>query len=44
VNADYTTPKMTIKGTTVNISSLPTSSAGLATGDIWNDSGTLKVA
>jgi len=25
------------------IASLPTSSAGLATGDVWNDSGTLKI-
>lgn len=28
----------------VNFSGLPTSSAGLATGDLWNDSGTLKIA
>lgn len=28
----------------VNISNLPTSSAGLSSGDLWNDSGTLKVA
>lgn len=44
VNANYTTAKMTIKGTTVNIASLPTSSTGLSSGDIWNDAGTLKVA
>lgn len=25
------------------LSSLPTSSAGLATGQVWNDSGTLKI-
>jgi hypothetical protein len=27
----------------INMPSLPTSSAGLATGDLWNDSGTLKI-
>jgi hypothetical protein len=30
--------------TRVNIANLPTSSAGLASGDLWNDGGTLKVA
>jgi hypothetical protein len=30
--------------TRVNIQNLPTSSAGLATGDLYNDGGTLKVA
>jgi hypothetical protein len=30
--------------TRVNIQNLPTSSAGLAAGDLYNDSGTLKVA
>jgi len=29
---------------TINISSLPTSAAGLRTGDLWNDAGTVKVA
>ena len=28
----------------INIPGLPTSAAGLATGDLWNDSGTLKIA
>jgi hypothetical protein len=28
----------------LNVKDLPTSSAGLATGDVWNDSGTLKIA
>ena len=28
----------------VNIASIPTSSAGLSTGDLWNDGGTLKIA
>jgi hypothetical protein len=28
----------------VNIAGLPTSAAGLTTGDLWNDTGTLKVA
>ena len=27
----------------LNITTLPTSSAGLVTGDIWNDAGTLKI-
>ncbi len=27
----------------VNISQLPTSSAGLRSGDLWNDTGTVKV-
>lgn len=30
--------------TTMNISQLPTSSVGLNPGDLWNDSGTVKVA
>lgn len=29
--------------TRVNFTSLPTSSAGLSSGDLWNDSGTLKI-
>lgn len=29
--------------TTVNCSTLPTSSAGLRSGDLWNDAGTVKV-
>ena len=28
---------------TINMPSLPTSSAGLSSGDLWNDSGTLKI-
>ena len=39
------TESVRIKGNgKFNISGLPTSSSGLATGDLWNDSGTLKVA
>lgn len=35
---------MTIKESGIlNIANLPTSSAGLSTGDIWNDAGTLKI-
>src|SRR3546814_18775600 len=34
---------LTVKPTTVNISILPTSSAGLSAGDLWNDAGTLKI-
>ena len=36
--------RATVKSNTINIASLPTSSAGLSAGDLWNDSGTLKVA
>ena len=32
-----------VRGTTMNLSQLPTASTGLASGDIWNDSGTLKI-
>lgn len=28
---------------TINISQLPTTSVGLKSGDVWNDSGTLKI-
>jgi hypothetical protein len=28
----------------VNMTNLPTSSSGLSTGDLWNDSGTIKIA
>jgi hypothetical protein len=34
---------MTLKDNTLNIANIPTSSAGLSSGDIWNDSGTLKI-
>jgi hypothetical protein len=38
------TAHMTIKSNgRINMSSLPTSSAGLSAGDIWNDGGTLKI-
>lgn len=33
-----------IQATTVQITDLPTSSAGLSSGYLWNDSGTVKVA
>ena len=32
-----------IKATDINFSGLPTSSAGLSSGDVWNDGGTLKI-
>lgn len=32
-----------IRVSTVNISSLPTSATGLKTGDLWNDTGTVKI-
>jgi hypothetical protein len=38
------TAHMTIKSNgRINMSSLPTSSSGLATGDLWNDAGTIKI-
>ena len=38
------TKKMTLKSSGVlNMSSCPTSTVGLSTGDIWSDSGTLKI-
>jgi hypothetical protein len=33
-----------IDGTRVNIANLPTSAAGLATGDLWNNSGVINIA
>jgi hypothetical protein len=32
-----------LNATKANFSALPTSATGLRTGDIWNDSGTIKV-
>lgn len=32
-----------LHSTTLNLSNLPTSATGLRTGDVWNDTGTLKV-
>ena len=40
---DGTQNTMTLKDNTLNIANIPTSSAGLSSGDIWNDSGTLKI-
>ena len=37
-----TTPQHTFKSDGVNLT-LPTSSAGLSSGDLWNDSGTVKI-
>ena len=42
VNVSNPTRKLSVDGT-VNMSNLPTSSAGLVAGDIWNDGGTLKI-
>jgi hypothetical protein len=36
--------RITVNSSTINIPSLPTSASGLAAGDLWNDSGTLKIA
>ena len=35
---------LAVTGSRINLASLPTSASGLAAGDLWNDSGTLKVA
>jgi hypothetical protein len=35
--------RVTVKATTINMASLPTSTAGLTTGDLWNSAGTLKI-
>lgn len=32
-----------VKSNTINISSIPTSPAGLVTGDLWSDGGTIKI-
>jgi hypothetical protein len=40
--ANTTTPAKFTAGT-LNLSGLPTSSSGLSSGDVWNDSGTLKI-
>ena len=32
-----------IRGSTINLSDLPTSATGLKSGDVWNDAGTLKI-
>jgi hypothetical protein len=38
------TARMTIKASgVINVSGIPTSSAGLVTGDLWSDGGTIKV-
>jgi hypothetical protein len=38
------TQQITCTNNTVNMPNLPTSSAGLNSGDLWNDSGTVKIA
>ena len=32
-----------VRVSTINVSSLPTSTTGLRSGDLWNDTGTVKV-
>lgn len=32
-----------VRTSAINISDLPTSATGLRTGDLWNDSGTVKI-
>lgn len=43
-NASTANQVLRFNAQTINMSYLPISSVGLATGDIWNDSGTLKIA
>jgi len=43
-NTGLTVKRNATHTTIVNIANLPTSSAGLATGDLWNNSGVLTVA
>jgi hypothetical protein len=33
----------TVRAANLNISNLPTTSTGLEAGDVWNDTGTLKI-
>ncbi len=40
---DWLLSRGPIRISTLNVSDLPTSSAGLITGDVWNDAGTLKI-
>lgn len=35
--------KIRLKAVTINFTGLPTSSAGLVSGDLWNDAGTIKI-
>ncbi len=42
-NTNGNNRRMTITDNGLNISNLPTSSAGLSSGDVYNDSGTLKI-
>lgn len=42
-NARSTQATGRIEGTTAKLSELPTSSTGLAAGELWNDGGTVKV-
>lgn len=42
---DVTLPNnLQVDGATINMANLPTSATGLSAGDLWNDSGTLKIA
>jgi hypothetical protein len=44
VGIGTTTPQKTLHVSgTVRLQGLPTSATGLSAGDIWNDSGTLKI-
>jgi len=42
-SGDFVFENGKIKAKDINFSNLPTSSAGLSTGDVWNDNGTLKI-
>lgn len=43
-HGDAATQSIKFHAATINVADIPTSSAGLSTGDIWNDGGVLKVA
>ena len=43
IDGDFAAKTLTFNVTNLNISSLPTSAAGLVSGDIWNNSGVLNV-
>ncbi len=43
VHIKFNSTRITVTDGNVNITGIPTSSAGLSTGDVWNDSGTLKI-
>jgi hypothetical protein len=35
--------QLTVKSNTINVKTLPTSSAGLVSGDLWNNAGVVNI-